>query len=303
MAVLLYALTMILLLLVVLILLSWSGSSSEKQVIRERFSGGMILPTDGRMKRMAVAAGNIGAVEALRRRTGNDEEVTVMLSKAGVHSKAGRSLYYTLSVLTPFVLVALLLLAHALMSPGFKNPLLLAIVVGIVGFLLPKRVLSWVAERRSLQISQELPVFVQTLRILFDSGLAVEQALRVITTEATTVFPNVAMELNRALQRAATGLDLADELGHVAETLYVEEFTDTVSILRQMIKQGGSARNSLINLQKLIEDRQLTALQEKVAKLSAKMAIVMILFLFPALFILLAAPGFMALTRALVNLS
>lgn len=304
MAVFLYVLTAILLLLVLLILLSWRGATSEKQVIRERFSGGMTDPSSGsRMKRMAEAAGSIGAVEAMRRRTGSDEEVAVMLSQAGVHSKSARSLYYTVSVLAPFVLVAVFLLAHALMSPGFKNPLLLAIMVAIVGVLLPKRILSYVAEKRRQEMSQELPVFVQTLRILFDSGLAVEQALRVITAEARRVFPHVATELDRALQRAATGLDLADELGHIAEGLHVEEFTDTVSILRQMIRQGGSARTSLLNLQKMIEDRQLTALQEKVAKLSAKMAIVMILFLFPALFILLAAPGFMALTRALVGLS
>jgi tight adherence protein C len=303
MAVFLYVLTAILLLLVLLILLSWRGATSEKQVIRERFSGGLTLSSGGRMKRMAEAAGNIGAVEAMRRRTGSDEEVAVMLSQAGVHSKSGRSLYYTVSVLTPFVLVGLFLLAHALMSPGFKNPLLLAIMVAIAGVLLPKRILSYVAEKRRQEMSQELPVFVQTLRILFDSGLAVEQALRVITAEARSVFPHVALELDRALQRAATGLDLADELAQVAEGLHVEEFTDTVSILRQMIRQGGSARTSLLNLQKMIEDRQLTALQEKVAKLSAKMAIVMILFLFPALFILLAAPGFMALTRALGGLS
>lgn len=303
-AALLYALTAVLLLLAIFILLNWRGATSEKQLIRERFSGGMSGNAMGdQMKKMALAAGNISALEGLRRRVVDDDEVGVLLSRAGIHGKQARALYHSLSILSPVILGVLVMLAHLVMTPGFKSPVLAVAMAMIVGVLLPKRLLGLVAGRRYEEIRLELPVFVQTLRILFDSGLAVEQALRVITSEAKGVFPHVATELDRALQRSSSGLDLADELLRVAEQLQVEEFTDTVSILRQMIRQGGSARNSLINLQKLIEDRQMSVMQERVTKLSAKMAIVMILFLFPALFILLAAPGFMALTRALGGLT
>lgn len=304
MAAFLFALTAVLLLLVLFILLSWRGASSEKQLIRERFSGGMsVNPMGDQMKKMALAAGNISALEGLRSRVVDDEEVGILLSRAGVHSRQTRALYHGFSILSPVILGVLVMLSHLLMTPGFKNPVLMLLAAIIIGILMPKRVLALVAERRREEIRLELPVFVQTLRILFDSGLAVEQALRVLTHDARIVFPNVSSELERALQRSASGLDLADELSRISEQLQVEEFTDTVSILRQMIRQGGSARSSLINLQKLIEDRQMAVMQERVTKLSAKMAIVMILFLFPALFILLAAPGFMALTRALGGLT
>lgn len=304
MAAFLYALTAVLLLLVFFILFNWRNASSEKQLIRQRFSGGMSgNPVGQQVKQMALAAGNISALDNLRRRVVDDEEVGVMLSRAGVHNKQARALYHAVSILSPVVLAVLAILTHLLMTPGFKSPVLVVMAAVIMGILMPKRVLGMVADGRREKIRLELPVFVQTLRILFDSGLAVEQSLRVLSQEAQKVFPNVASELDRALQRASSGLDLADELARVADQLQVEEFTDTVSILRQMLRQGGSARTSLINLQKLIEDRHMAVMQERVTKLSAKMAMVMILFLFPALFILLAAPGFMALTRALGNLS
>ncbi len=295
-----YAITALLLLLVIFLLLNWRGATSEKQLIRARFSGDMSAhPVGDQVRKMALAAGNISALDGLRRRVVDDEEVAVLLSRAGIHNKQARALYHSLSILSPVILGLMTWLAHLLMANGFRNPVLAVIMAVIVGVLLPKRLLGMMAGKRLEEIRLELPVFVQTLRILFDSGLAVEQALRVISSEAGSVFPHMATELDRALQRSASGLDLADELARIAEQLQVEEFTDTVSILRQMIRQGGSARNSLINLQKLIEDRQMSVMQERVTKLSAKMAIVMILFLFPALFILLAAPGFMALTRAL----
>ena len=43
----------------------------------------------------------------------------------------------------------------------------------------------------------------------------------------------------------------------------------------------------------------MTTLQERVSKMSAKMSVVMIAFLFPALLIGLAGPGFIAIFKAL----
>ena len=77
------------------------------------------------------------------------------------------------------------------------------------------------------------------------------------------------------------------------------ELSDCCTVLRQMLRQGGSARASLQTLKELFEDRRLTSLQEKISKLSAKMSMVMMALLFPALLIILAGPGFMAITKAL----
>ena len=58
---------------------------------------------------------------------------------------------------------------------------------------------------------------------------------------------------------------------------------------------------SLLALKQLLDDRRLTRLQEYISKMSAKMSVVMMLFLFPALPIVLAGPGFTAITRAFAN--
>jgi tight adherence protein C len=72
-------------------------------------------------------------------------------------------------------------------------------------------------------------------------------------------------------------------------------------ILQQLIQQGGGAMKSLLALKQLLDDRRLTRLQEYISKMSAKMSVVMMLFLFPALLIVLAGPGFTAITRAFAN--
>ncbi|MCY1551662.1 hypothetical protein D9M68_880070 [compost metagenome] len=56
---------------------------------------------------------------------------------------------------------------------------------------------------------------------------------------------------------------------------------------------------SLLALKKLLDDRRLTRMQEYISKLSAKMAVVMMSLLFPALLIVLAGPGLVAISRAM----
>jgi len=136
------------------------------------------------------------------------------------------------------------------------------------------------------------------LRILFESGMAVEQAIRVLSTQAQKLLPELTSELRLVLARVDSGLELGQELNQSANLLAVDEFNDTCVILQQLIQQGGGAMKSLLTLKQLLDDRRLTHQQEYISKMSAKMSVVMMLFLFPALLIVLGGPGFTAIARA-----
>jgi tight adherence protein C len=81
----------------------------------------------------------------------------------------------------------------------------------------------------------------------------------------------------------------------------VNELSETVAMLKQASRYGGNLRESLLRYLRLLEDRRMTDLKDKVGKLSANMSIVMMLFLFPALLIFLAGPGMIALKNALAG--
>jgi len=117
------------------------------------------------------------------------------------------------------------------------------------------------------------------------------------------ILPELTTELRLVLARVDAGLELGQELHAMATLLDVDEVTDCVAILEQLIRQGGGALASLLALKKLLEDRRATGLQEKVSKLSAKMSAVMVSCLFPALLVILAGPGFIAVFRALGDMS
>lgn len=236
--------------------------------------------------------------ERIRKHIEKDNELALAMWRAGYRSPSERATLYGIQVILP--LLALGLTALWIFIHGYtQNTLLLCVSVVIVSVLAPKRFISKKAESRLKTLDDELSLFVQMLRILFDAGLAVEQALRVMVREAESVLPEMVRELDPLLRRTEQGLDLETELGFASTALDHIGFTDVTVIIRQMLKQGGSARASLTKLIEVMESRRLTDLQEKVSKLSAKMTVVMILFFFPALIILLAGPGFISIGGAM----
>lgn len=236
---------------------------------------------------------------ALAQRSLNlDGETRMLLDRIGWRRSRQRSLYAALQVGVPLLMALAAVLVQQVAYPASHTPWLLPMFGLGIGYLLPKRVLAWAAARRQRQIAEEVSSFIPLLRILFDSGLAVEQSLRILSSEGRELLPVLSEELRLVLIRVDSGLALAPELEQTAKLLSVDEFSDTCVILQQLLVQGGGAMKSLLALKQLLDDRRLTRLQERISKMSGKMSIVMMVFLFPALLIVLAGPGLTALARA-----
>ncbi|KTB72571.1 MULTISPECIES: type II secretion system F family protein [Pseudomonas] len=228
-----------------------------------------------------------------------DSETQMLLNRIGWRRASKRSLFAACQVGVPVGLMVVVILAQLLLFKGVEQPLIAPVFALGIGYLLPKRILAAVAQRRQKQVVVEISTFIPLLRILFESGMAVEQALRVLSLEGKDLLPVLSEEIRVVLVRVDSGLELGEELRKTAALLAVDELSDTCVILNQLIHQGGGALKSLLTLKQLIDDRRLTRLQEYISKLSAKMSVVMMVFLFPALLIVLAGPGFIAISRAL----
>ncbi|MES3041715.1 MAG: type II secretion system F family protein [Pseudomonadota bacterium] len=271
--------------------------AGERRLVERRMSIRGNAHEDARLLSMRFAD-LFDDQERIRQHIEKDRELALAMWRAGYRSAAQRATLYGVQVILP--IVAMALTGLWIMIHGYtQNGLLIGVSTVIVSVLMPKRVINSRAADRLKRIDDELSLFVQMLRILFDAGLAVEQALRVMATEAKLVLPELVLELEPVLRRAERGLDLENELGGAAAALDHANFTDVTVIIRQMLKQGGSARASLTKLIEVMESRRLTDMQEKVSKLTARMTVVMVVFFFPALVILLAGPGFISIGDAM----
>lgn len=233
-----------------------------------------------------------------------DQEAILLLKQAGWYSLTGRTVYMLAGRMLPLIFTAILLfiLLFSQATLVMEDWAKLFIAAGI-GYLLPKQVLRRKARLRRSQLAREMPTAIHLLRMLFEAGLSTEHALRVLYQEGTVLTPELSRELNMVLRQIDAGLEPANALAEMAAPLEVNELSDTVAILKQVSLHGGNIRDTLIKFGQLIEERQLSALREYVNTLSGKMSVVMMVFLFPALLIFLAGPGFMALAKGLMGVS
>ncbi|WP_449430013.1 type II secretion system F family protein [Pseudomonas putida] len=277
------------------LLLGWQAMRQwrAQRVVARRLQGGL-----ARDERLADWLQWLGSSPWGQRLQAMDGETQALLDRLGWRRSRQRALFAAIQLGLPFLAAGVMLLFQQGLSSALQGWVLTLCALG-AGYLLPKRLLAMAAARRQKHIALEVSLFIPLLRILFGTGLAVEQALRILSQEGRALVPHISEELRQVLQRVDSGLALGPELEKTARLLDVDEFVDTCLILQQLLVQGSGAMKSLLALKELMDDRRLTRLQERVSKMSAKMSAVMMVFLFPALLIVLAGPGFTALARAL----
>lgn len=230
------------------------------------------------------------------------EELQGLLVQAGWGTPQTRLYFLLAGWLTPLVFGLAAGIYSAANDGTLSDFLLHAVFMFALVFIGMRRLLRWRAAQRQQAIRKEVVAFLHLLRMLFDAGLSFEHTLQVVEQQGKELIPNLAGELSVVLKRIQAGQERGEALAEMAAPLDIAELNDTIGMLKQVTRYGGNIRDSLIEYTKLVEQRQISELREYVSKLSAKMTVVMMVFLFPALLIFVAGPGFVGLANALKGL-
>ncbi len=174
-----------------------------------------------------------------------------------------------------------------------------AYAIFTAGYLLPKYVLKMLARKRTEQLIDELPLFVDFLRMLQGVGLNLEQSLMVMTDTQFNALPVLSEEIREVTRQIATGRSRSQALERMANQLNVVELRELVGVLVQADRFGGSLQEPLLQFSKQTVQRRHFKMQTLIGQTATKMTVVMVLFLFPALLIVTAGPGMIAILKAL----
>ena len=228
-----------------------------------------------------------------------DPEVARMLVQAGWRGREAFAVFVGLRVI--LALLAGVVAASSLASTAHSGSatLMLCFAAGAVTYLAPRMLLGLRARGRITRMRDDVTAYTQLLRVLFDAGLSLEQCLRTLVRDGRSLLPALHRELEMVVRQISSGQERNQALHALAEDLRIPELRDLVRLLGQIDQYGGSVQTALAQFSELLVDRQRTDLQERVAKLSAKLTLVMVAFLFPALLVFVGGPGFIALLRAL----
>jgi tight adherence protein C len=168
-----------------------------------------------------------------------------------------------------------------------------------LGFMVPKLLLARRAAMRRAAVADEMPVLVDLLRLLQGVGLSLDQSLQVTIADFRAMLPVLAGELELAQRQFSAGRTREQSLQRLATSFDNEDLRAVVRLMIQVDRHGGAVQEPLKQFGDRLRETRRARLREKIGQLTVKMTGVMIVTLLPALLIVTAGPGLLAVIRSL----
>jgi tight adherence protein C len=214
-----------------------------------------------------------------------DTEIALTLRRAGVSRRLTAEAYMAGRVgLTAGGVLFGLTFAHGV------GRVLLAIVFGAAGIILPGFFVSKAASRRAARIDAELPHFVDQLALVIEAGMSFDAAVSYL---AEAHDGPLAEEMRRVLTELRIGESRRSAIRNFATRVGSEDsmaFANAVLASDQL----GSPLSEILRAQAsdLRHRRQIYA-EERAQKAPVKMLLPMAVFILPVMFVLILAPAFL----------
>jgi tight adherence protein C len=217
-------------------------------------------------------------------------EVSVTLQRlirAGYRKESAVKIFYGCKVLVPLLLCVLALASGlANMSPFFVY----ASALGL-GFLAPDFWLGRQISTRQKRIRLGLPDVLDLLIICIEAGLSLDQATARTASELRNAQPQLCDELGIVVLEQRAGRPRADAWKHLAERVDVDCMRNLVSMLVQSEQFGTSIAKTLRVHSDTLRVQRVQAVEEAAAKTTIKLLFPLVLFIFPALFVVVLGPA------------
>lgn len=198
--------------------------------------------------------------------------------------------------------IGLPLLAYPLirMQPELSSEvaLWLLMLAGGVGLIIPNFVLERLKEKRMKALRNGFPDALDLLVVCVESGLGISQALQRVGNELEVSHPELADELLLVNAEVRAGVDRVTALKNLSVRTGLEDIRGLVSLLAQTLRFGTSVADSLRIYAEEFRDKRMQAAEEQAAKLGTKLIFPLILFLFPAFFVVSVGPAMIKVLSA-----
>ena len=218
------------------------------------------------------------------------DSINLKLLGAGL----GRTLTATTYLATKGVLAILGLLVGLALSSGGSKGILISFGLGFMGFFLPDFVVTFKARSRRDRIQAELPDALDLLSVSVEAGLGFDGAITKLTEH---MDGPLAEEFALSLGEMRIGESRSEALKKMAERVGSPEMAAFTRSVIQADQLGISLGRILkIQASEARNRRQATA-EEKAMKAPIKMLFPTVLFIFPAMFIVILGPAFLNLSK------
>lgn len=225
-------------------------------------------------------------------------QLRVKLTQAGYRSPQAQTIFLA----SKTAVLALGAIAGVVLglSLGYdvKGVFACVMFAGGAGFIAPGMWLSSVSRSRQEKIRHGLPDVLDLLVVSVESGLALDSAIKRVGEEMAMVHPELSEEFRIATMESQMGIPRGEALENMATRVGVDEVRSLVSVIAQAERFGTSVAKALRNQGTAMRTKRRQEAEERAQKTAVKLMIPLVLFIFPAMGVVLAGPAGIRLMEA-----
>jgi len=210
------------------------------------------------------------------------------LITAGLTKELNVDEFLGLQILWGIVFPILFTIFNLSLQLGF--PHIFVLLISAVGFYFPHAYCNSCKQKRHISVLGDLPVFVDIVALSTEAGMDFIGALQKITEKAPANSV-LAQEFLTVLKDIKLGQSRKKALTSLDERVGLPELKSIVSVIRDADETGASIATALKSKSAQMRFERFAKAEEVGAKASQKILIPMMLFIIPAIFIVIFAPA------------
>ncbi|MGB8039457.1 MAG: type II secretion system F family protein [Pseudolabrys sp.] len=224
----------------------------------------------------------------------NQEHMKVLrrrLVQAGLYDPRGVAFFFIGRTALAVGVAAAIFIFLPLMKPvGGSLFWLLIVAGGVVGYVGPSMYVDRRISARTLQHRSGFPDFMDLLVVCADSGLSLEASFERVGREIGQGYPSLSANIHLTNLEIRAGRALKEALENFADRLALEEARAFATLINQSIDLGSSITDAMRVYSDDMRHKRLSRAEEKAYALPAKLAVPMMVCIFPVLFVVILLP-------------
>jgi tight adherence protein C len=163
---------------------------------------------------------------------------------------------------------------------------------GLFGYLAPSIVLDRIVAARRQEYRSGFPDMMDLLVVCADAGLGMSAAFERVGRELGDSYPNLSANIHMANLEVRAGRTMSEALEHFGDRLGLAEVRSFATLIQQSDELGSSITDALRVYSEDMRHRRLSTAEEKAYALPSKLAIPLMVCVFPVLFVVILLPVF-----------
>jgi tight adherence protein C len=216
---------------------------------------------------------------------------------AGLYRRHAMALYLGVKLL---LMLAPICVGVVLALSGFlplAHGVLWGAVAGLIGVLGSSFWISLRKSRRQTKIRRAMPDALDVIVVCMEGGLSMPAALDRVATELRGAHRLLASEMSIVRREIQLGRTTGDALRQFADRFDVDELRSLASVIVQSERFGASITKALRVHADSLRQRRYQQAEAMAQKAPVKLIFPTVLFIFPALYIVLMGPAGIVLMR------